>query len=219
MKAVILLSGGIDSSVILAMALEQDRACHAISFDYGQKHKIELQSASAIAKHYGIPHQIVRINQFSFGSSALSPEGCVSTNRTESEIASKGIPTTYVPARNTLFLAYATGIAEVNGASEIWTGPNAMDHIYPDCRKEFLDAFQSVLNTATKQAAEGRAPRLITPLLELNKKQIVMEARRLAVPLHITWSCYNPQPNAQPCLICDACILRQAALSNCCTST
>jgi len=216
MKAIVLLSGGIDSSVMLALALEKGRECIAISFNYGQRHQVELDAAHAIAKHYGVTHHVVKIDCTAFTSSSLLKDSQVipSTDRTVTDIESAGIPSTYVPGRNTIFIAYAISFAEAFAATEIYIGANAMDiKPYPDCRPAFFNAFQELINVATKQAVEGKAPQLITPLQEWDKTKIIQEGRRLGVPLELTFSCYSPLPNQSPCLRCDACVLRQAALS------
>jgi 7-cyano-7-deazaguanine synthase len=213
LKAIILLSGGVDSTVMLALAHQQKKQCVALSFDYGQKHRIELESAKHIALHYQISHQIITFSPAPFGHSALTdPFSTVLKDRTPAEIASAGIPNTYVPARNTIFLAYALGFAEICRADEIHFGANAMDTApYPDCRPEFFQAFQSLINLATKQSIEGRPPRLLTPLQHMDKTKIVAEGLRLKAPLHKTFSCYAPQENGSSCHHCDACILREAA--------
>jgi 7-cyano-7-deazaguanine synthase len=213
MKAIILLSGGLDSTVMLAMAAEKKRNCHALSFDYGQRHKIELKSATAIAKYYGCSHRIIHIDPQLFAGSALVHDADVPKNRTMEMIQEGPTPSTYVPARNTLFLAYAASQAEIMNAEEIYYGPNALDCIpYPDCRLNFVEAFQQLLNVATKQAIDGFAPRLVAPLLHWNKEDIINEGLRLKVPLHLTHSCYDPV-NEKPCHACDACLLRQKAFA------
>lgn len=212
MKAIILFSGGLDSTVVLAMAKAQGRNCIALSFDYGQSHRIELEHAKAIAEEYQVTHKIIKIDPECFEQTALVNNIQAPKNRTPDEIARGGIPSTYVPARNTLFLAYAAGQAEIYGAEEIHCGPNLLDrNPYPDCRPEFYDAFQGVLRLATKQAAEGTPPALITPLIDWDKKRIVEEARKLEVPIQMTFSCYTPHEGS-PCGACDACTLRDEAL-------
>lgn len=212
-KAIVLLSGGIDSTVSLALALERGRDCHCISFDYGQRHRIELDAAVAIASHYGVTQQLIAIDPSALTGSALVSNCDIAKNRTAEEIAEGGIPSTYVPARNTLFLAYAAAQAEIRDADEIYYGPNAMDaKPYPDCRPAYVQAFQSVLNTASQQAVEGTPPLLVTPLLEWDKTRIVAEGVRLGVPFHLTFTCYSPSDMGVPCGSCDACVLRNAAL-------
>lgn len=209
MKAVVLLSGGLDSTVLLAHAISEGRECHALSFDYGQRHRIELESAKAIAKHFSIDHSIITIDPNAFGNSSLVSEIAVPKNRSAEEMG-KGIPNTYVPARNTLFLSYATGKAELIGADEIYIGANAMDRTgYPDCRPEFLAAFQSLLNLSTKQAVEGHAPQLQFPLAELDKTAIISLGDDLQAPLHLSLSCYDPENDGTHCGECDACVLRR----------
>ena len=213
MKAIVLLSGGLDSAVVLALALEKGRECLAVSFDYGQRHRIELKYAKKLAKHYSIPYNIIHIDKNCFASSSLVTEEDVPNNRSREEIENEGIPNTYVPARNTIFLAYATAQAEIFEAQEIYAGPNLLDRKpYPDCRPEFYQAFQSVINLASKQAVEGNPPHLLTPLIDWNKKEIVEQGTRLKVPFHLTFSCYDPTPSNEPCHQCDACRLRQEGL-------
>lgn len=212
MKAIVLLSGGIDSAVVLALALEKKRECIAISFDYSQRHKIELDHAKQIAEYYGVPHRLITLDRSAFGRSSLVGCGDVSKDRELNEIASSGIPSTYVPARNTLFLAFAAQAAEVFDALEIYAGPNLLDQSpYPDCRPEFYDAFQKVLNLATKQAITHSPPTLVTPLIMMDKIAIVKDAKRLKVPLELTFSCYDPQ-DGNACKRCDACRIREDAL-------
>lgn len=211
-KAVVLLSGGLDSTVMLAYALSQKRNCYAITFNYGQKHSIELESAKNVAAYYKVSQQEITIDASLFKNSSLTNVSMqVPTNRTLNEIP-HSIPNTYVPARNTLFLAYATAFAETLQADEIYLGSNSHDlHPYPDCRPAFMMAFQNVLNLATKQAVVSTPPLLITPLLKLTKKEIVAKGFELKAPLHLTWSCYQPLMNL-PCGKCDACMIRNDAI-------
>lgn len=210
MKAVILLSGGVDSAVVLALALEKGRECFALSFDYQQRHRRELRSAEQIAAYYKVSHQIIAIDPTPFSSSALVSGKAIAKNRTVEEISSsEKIPSTYVPARNTLFMAYALGFAEVTGAQEIYIGSNALDHRpYPDCRPEYFEALQKLFQVATKQSVEGVPPVPIAPLLYLDKTQIGQEGMRLKIPLELTFSCYDPTPEGLHCTQCDACQLR-----------
>lgn len=209
MKAVILLSGGLDSTVMLALALEQKRHCYTISFDYNQRHRIELESATAIAEHYKVPHQRIKIDPTCFASSALVSKDHIPVNRTLHEIAAGGIPSTYVPARNSIFLAYALGYAELVEAEEIYFGCNIMDrNAYPDCRPAFVEAFQNLINFATKQSVESKPPKLMTPLIDLNKNEIIQQGVRLKAPIHLSFSCYNPTAEDLPCGQCDACVGR-----------
>lgn len=209
-KAIVLLSGGVDSTVVLAMAQAQGKCCYLLSFDYNQRHAIELESAKAVASHYGLPHKIIRIDPCAFGKSSLVSDLEIPHKRSIAEINRQGIPSTYVPARNTLFLAYALGQCELYDAQEIHFGPNKIDHAcYPDCRPAYLQAFQSIMNVATKQAIEGNAPKLVTPLKELDKTAIIKLGISLGAPLNLTWSCYDPLNSCKPCEACDACVLRQ----------
>lgn len=211
-KAIILLSGGLDSAVVLALALKHHRECHALSFNYGQRHRIELEYANNLANYYGVEQKIISIDPSIFQKSALVSHESVAKNRTKEEIANGKVPNTYVPARNTLFLAFAMGQAELLGAAEIHTGPNAMDGTpYPDCTPAFIQAFQGVLNVATKQALEGRPPKLITPLIQWDKAEIIRQAKLLNVPIEMTFSCYDPQHD-RACGVCDACVLRADGL-------
>ncbi len=210
MKAIILLSGGVDSTVVLAMAMERGLECYAISFHYGQRHKIELKAAAKISQIYDIEHKLIHIDPKTFSNSSLTSDLAVPKGRSATEIAQGGIPNTYVPARNTLFLSYALGQAEILDASEIHVGFNAMDYnAYPDCRPEFLEAFQIVANLGTKQGAEGRGAKIFAPLIKMNKSEIFEEGRKLKAPLHLTFSCYDPTVNEEPCQQCDACMLRK----------
>lgn len=210
MKAIVLLSGGLDSAVVLALALKNGRTCQTLSFDYGQRHRRELQSAQAIANYYAVAHKIVTIDSSSFGNSSLVSAAQIPKNRSLEEMNAGAIPNTYVPARNTLFLAYALGQAEMLEAQEIHIGANAMDcYAYPDCRPEFIAAFQSLMNVATQQAVNGSPALLVTPLVRWNKTEIIQQGIALKAPLHLTWSCYDPTLAAKPCQQCDACLLRQ----------
>ncbi len=209
-KAIVLFSGGLDSTVVLASALSNHRTCLALSFDYGQRHRIELDAAKKIAEYYHVEHRLIKIDPktFQMPGATLVSGGVVLKDRSTTQMQSGSIPSTYVPARNTLFIAYAIGQAEIWGAEEIYLGPNKLDRIpYPDCRPEFISAFQSIANLATKQAAEGKAPRLITPLLHMDKKEIIKWGIALKAPLEMSFSCYDPDEN-KPCGRCDACLLR-----------
>lgn len=213
-KAVVLFSGGLDSTVVLALALSQGKKCLALSFDYGQRHKIELEAAKKIADHYGVEHRIIPIfpQTFSMKGSGLTTDGEIPKNRSLKEMQSGQVPSTYVPARNTLFIAYALVQAEIFGADEIHLGPNKLDQIpYPDCRPAFISAFQDVANLASKRAAEGAPPKLIAPLIDMDKHQIMKLGVALNAPLDWTFSCYDPQ-DQRPCGCCDACILRTISM-------
>ncbi len=208
-KAVVLLSGGLDSTIILASALKNGRECYALGFDYGQRHRVELEYAQKIAHHYGVSLRTIKIDSCIFKTSSLVSDIDVPQNRSVEEISDGTIPNTYVPARNTLFLAYAMGQAELLNAKEIYAGPNALDAApYPDCTPIFIQAFQGVLNVATKQAVEGSPPCLLTPLINWDKCDIIRHGMALNVPMHMTFSCYDPLPTKEACSICDACILR-----------
>lgn len=211
MKAIVLLSGGLDSTVILAKALGDKRECLAISFDYGQRHKIELESAKLIAAYYQVPHCIIKLDSSIFGQSSLLSNSLETApkDRDVNQIKDAGTPTTYVPARNTIFLSLAVAQAETFSAGEIHIGPNALDTKYPDCSEAFIHAFQEVINVATKQSVDGNPPKLIAPLIKLNKKEIIALGLSLKAPLHLTFSCYAPTESNEPCLRCDACTLRQ----------
>ena len=219
-KAIILLSGGLDSTVILALALAQGKTCYAISFNYGQRHLIELEAAKKITTYYQVTHKIIHIDPSAFGMSSLvsnnnsnSSHLKMPENRSPAEIEQQGIPNTYVPARNTLFLAYALGQCELEKAQEIHFGPNKMDYTgYADCRPAYLEVFQTLMNLATKQAIEGSPPRLVIPLLHWDKTEIIRQGLALKAPLNMTLSCYNPQ-KSKPCEQCDACVLRRDGFS------
>ncbi len=215
MRAIILFSGGLDSTLLLAMAIKQGRECITLSFDYGQRHCCELKAAKEIASYYNVEHRIIKISPEAFGRSSLVTDLMPLTNRTKEEMATNGIPNTYVPARNTLFLAYAMGQAELLNAEEIYFGCNLLDrNPYVDCRPEYLQAIQGVMNLATQQAVEGKAPTLVTPLINWDKERIAKEALAIGVPIEKTWSCYAPTDQLLPCGVCDACVLRREALEN-----
>jgi 7-cyano-7-deazaguanine synthase len=210
-KAVCLLSGGLDSSTCLALARREGYACYALSFDYGQRHKRELEAAGQIAAHLGAErHLITKIGLDAFGGSALTADIAVPKARSAEEM-SHGIPITYVPARNTIFLSFALAWAEVLGSSDIFIGVNALDYSgYPDCRPEYIESYERMANLATKAGVEGATRlKIHTPLLRLSKAQIVSLARDLGVPFAITVSCYDPGPKGEPCGQCDACLLRR----------
>ena len=210
-KAVCLLSGGLDSSTCLALAC-RDFECYALSFDYGQRHRIELEAAARVAHALGAKeHRTAKIDLRVFGGSALtSHQLAVPKHRTAQEM-SGGIPITYVPARNTIFLSYALAWAEVLESSDIFIGVNAIDYSgYPDCRPEFIAAFERMANLATKSGVEGRTlVKVHTPLIELSKAGIVKLAAELGVDFSLTHSCYDPTPDGHPCGQCDSCLLRQ----------
>jgi 7-cyano-7-deazaguanine synthase len=208
-KAVVLLSGGLDSATVLAIAKQQGFAIHAVSFDYGQRHKIELESARRLARTCGAEHSIIAFDLRQVGGSALTANINVPKDRASDQI-SKGIPITYVPARNTIFLSFALGLAEVIGAFDIFVGVNALDYSgYPDCRPEFIAAFQHLANLATKAGVEGRRFTIHAPLIEMTKAQIIRKGVKLGVDYALTTSCYDPSPQGKACGRCDSCQLRR----------
>jgi 7-cyano-7-deazaguanine synthase len=207
--AVVLLSGGIDSTTTLAIALTEGYEAYALSFTYGQRHDIETEAACRVANSLGVKeHRIAKIDLRVFGGSALTDHVDVPKNRSETEIA-HGIPVTYVPARNTIFLAYALAWAEVIPANDIFIGVNAIDYSgYPDCRPEFIEAFQTLANRGTKAGVEGRCFQIHTPLIKSSKAEIIRKAVELGVDLSLTHSCYDPMPDGLACGECDSCLLR-----------
>jgi 7-cyano-7-deazaguanine synthase len=210
-KAVILLSGGLDSATVLAIAKAEGYELYALSFSYGQRHAWELEAAKLVAASIGVAqHRVTTIDLRAFGGSALTADIDVPKGREPEEMA-HGIPITYVPARNTIFLSFALAWAEVLGASDIFLGVNALDYSgYPDCRPEFIEAFEKMANLATKAGVEGRQNlRIHTPLIALTKAQIVAKGRELGVDYGLTSSCYDPGPMGAPCGQCDSCLLRQ----------
>jgi 7-cyano-7-deazaguanine synthase len=209
-KAVCLLSGGLDSSTCLALARREGFACYALTFDYGQRHKIELEAAARVAAAIGVEkHLTARIGLDAFGGSALTADLAVPKGRAPEEMG-HGIPVTYVPARNTIFLSFALAWAETLESSDIFIGVNALDYSgYPDCRPEYIEAYERMANLATRAGVEGRTRvKIHTPLAALNKAGIVRLGRELGVPFGLTHSCYDPAPDGRPCGGCDACLLR-----------
>lgn len=210
-KAVVLLSGGLDSATVLAIALNQGYECYALSFSYGQRHIWELEAAKRVAASLGAAeHRVVTIDLRVFGGSALTDDIAVPKGRATDEM-SVGIPVTYVPARNTIFLSLALAWAEVLGSSHIFIGVNALDYSgYPDCRPEFIAAYEKMANLATKAGVEGRQSLNIhTPLIALSKAHIIAKGIELGVDYKLTSSCYDPSPEGNPCGQCDSCLLRQ----------
>ena len=207
--AVVLLSGGLDSTTTLAIAIAQGYATYALSFDYGQRHKIEIEAARRIVKSLGAQkHRVVEIDNRLFGDSALTDDVDVPKSRSEKEI-SAGIPVTYVPARNIIFLSHALAWAEMIPAGHIFLGVNAIDYSgYPDCRPEFIAMFETLANIGTKAGVEGRRFQIHAPLIKLSKSEIVRKAVELDVDLALTHSCYDPTPDGRACGKCDSCQLR-----------
>jgi 7-cyano-7-deazaguanine synthase len=209
-NAVVLLSGGIDSTTTLAIARSEGFGCYALSFDYGQRHRHELHAASAVARALGaVEHRVVSVDLRAFGGSALTGDIEVPKGRPPQEMTA-GIPVTYVPARNTIFLSLALGWAEVLGAADIFIGVNAVDYSgYPDCRPKFIRAFEAMANLATKAGVEGGRFTVHTPLIELTKAAIIKRGTELGVDYGPTLSCYDPDPaTGRPCGRCDSCLLR-----------
>ncbi len=206
-----LLSGGLDSATTLAIAKRESYVCHALSFAYGQRHSRELESAKQVAASLGAAeHLILTLDLRSIGGSALTADIPVPKGRKAEEIA-RGIPVTYVPARNTIFLAHALAWAEVLGAEDIFFGANVIDHSgYPDCRREYLDAFEKMANLATKAGVEGQSLfRIHTPLIRMTKAEIIKRGHALGVDFGLTWSCYEPTADGRACGLCDSCLLRK----------
>jgi 7-cyano-7-deazaguanine synthase len=208
--AVVLLSGGLDSATTLAICRAAGHDAHALSFDYGQRHQRELDSARRVAAALGAArHLILRLDLRAVGGSALTADIPVPKGRSPEAIA-RGIPVTYVPARNTIFLAHALGWAEVLGAEDLFIGVNVLDASgYPDCRPEYIEAFERLANLATRAGVEGRSRfRIHTPLIRLSKAEIIRKGMALGVDFGLTWSCYAPEPDGRACGLCDACLLR-----------
>ena len=207
--AVVLLSGGLDSATCLAIANAKGYACHALSFDYGQRHRAEIDAAHNVADQLGVvSHRWINIDLRSLGGSALTDAIDVPKDR-DGEAMSRGIPVTYVPARNTIFLSYALAVAEVIGSCDLFIGVNAVDYSgYPDCRPAYIDAFSRMANLATKAGVEGRKLTIHTPLIDLPKTGIIEQGLKLGVDYSLTHSCYDPAEGGKPCGHCDACLLR-----------
>ncbi|GAB6389594.1 7-cyano-7-deazaguanine synthase QueC [Stutzerimonas marianensis] len=210
-KAVVLLSGGLDSATVVAMARAEGYVCYTMSFDYGQRHRAELQAAERVARQLGVvEHKVIGMNLNGIGGSALTD-----TTIAVPETAVEGIPVTYVPARNTLFLSLALGWAEVLGARDIFIGVNAVDYSgYPDCRPEFIAAFERLANLATKAGVEGQGFRIRAPLQSLSKAEIVLAGNRLGVDYGTTVSCYQADDDGRACGKCDSCRLRAAGFAD-----
>jgi 7-cyano-7-deazaguanine synthase len=215
-SAVVLLSGGLDSATALAMTRARGRICHALSFRYGQRHQLELAAAERVARTLeAASHRIVDIDLAQIGGSALTSEDiAVPKGRSDAEIG-RGIPITYVPARNTLFVAFALAAAEGWGAEEIVLGVNVLDASgYPDCRPEWAVAMQEVMRLGTRAGVEGRPIRLLTPLIEMSKAEIIRTGIALGVDYALTHSCYDPRSSGAACGACDACLLRRKGFTD-----
>jgi 7-cyano-7-deazaguanine synthase len=209
-RAIVLLSGGLDSATTLALATQSDYACYAISFAYGQRHAVELDAARRIATQFHVAeHRVVTIDLAAFGGSALTDHSIPVP-----ELPASGIPVTYVPARNTIFLAYALGWAETLPARHIFIGVNAVDYSgYPDCRPEFIAAFQQVANLGTKAGVSGDGFSFHTPLIDLSKAEIIRQGHAAGVDFAVTVSCYQPDGKGRACGRCDSCRLRAAGFA------
>lgn len=207
MTAVVLLSGGLDSATVLAIAQAESRDCIALSFAYGQRHQIELAAAQRVAEAADIrEHVVYQLDLRQFGGSALTDDIDVPKD----EAGKAGIPITYVPARNTIFLSIALGLAEAREAQEIWLGVNAVDYSgYPDCRPDFIEAFQQVINRGTRSGVEHGEPRIVAPLMTMTKADIIRRGVALGVDYGLTHSCYDPDEQGSACGHCDSCLLRR----------
>jgi 7-cyano-7-deazaguanine synthase len=214
-RAVVLLSGGLDSATACAVARAEGFECHALSFDYGQRHERELDSARRVAAALGVKeHLVLRLDLRAIGGSALTADIPVPKGRSQDAMGA-GIPVTYVPARNTIFLGYALAWAEVLESQDIFIGVNALDYSgYPDCRPEYIEAFERMANLATRAGVEGTSRlRIHTPLIRLTKAEIIRRGAALGVDFGLTWSCYEPQPDGRACGLCDSCLLRRKGFS------
>ncbi|NJM69793.1 MAG: 7-cyano-7-deazaguanine synthase QueC [Scytonema sp. RU_4_4] len=213
MKAVILLSGGLDSSTVLYQAIADGYECHTISFDYQQRHQRELHSALAIAQKAGVEdHQVVKFDLRQWGGSALTDDAIELPQKRDLQEMSQSIPVTYVPARNTIFLSFALAYAETISAQRVYIGVNALDYSgYPDCRPDYIQAMQEVFRLGTKQGRSGQTISINTPLIHLKKTEIIQIGNQLGVPWELTWSCYVGGDLA--CGVCDSCRLRLAAFA------
>jgi 7-cyano-7-deazaguanine synthase len=209
LKAVVLLSGGLDSTTTLAIAKREGFACYALTMDYGQRHAVEIEAARQIARRLSVvQHVVMPIELGQFGGSALTSDLAVPKDRPLESMAD-GIPITYVPARNTIFLSFALAWGEVLGAKDIFLGVNALDYSgYPDCRPEFIHAFEKLARLATKAGVEGTAFKIHTPLIQWTKAEIIRRGLELGVDFALTTSCYDPNPDGLACGRCDACLLR-----------
>lgn len=225
-QAIVLLSGGLDSATVLAIAKARGFSCHAISFRYGQRHSVELQAARKVCDALGaVSQRVVDIDLRAFGGSALTDDGIAVPRGRDAAEMSESIPVTYVPARNTVFLSYALALAEVKGARDLFIGANAVDYSgYPDCRPEYLAAFEQMANLATKMGVEAAAAgdvdgrvKIHAPIVTMTKAEIIREGVRLGVDYGLTWSCYDPQPapdGPRACGQCDTCLIRQKGFAD-----
>lgn len=206
-RAVVLVSGGLDSTTLLAIARDEGREMYALSFDYGQRHRYELEAAERVALDFGCAeHRVAKIDLRAFGGSALTADLEVPKDA----VGDDDIPVTYVPARNMIFLSFAVGYAEVVGADEIWIGVNAVDYSgYPDCRPEFIDAFQTAILRGTRSGVESGTPMVVAPLISMTKAEIIRSGVRLGVDYSATHSCYDPDEGGRACGHCDSCSLRR----------
>jgi 7-cyano-7-deazaguanine synthase len=202
-KAVVILSGGLDSTTCAAIAARENDELVCLTFDYGQRHRRELASAAEVARHYASDHLVVSFDARQWGGSALTDEIAVPKGRKLDET----IPVTYVPARNTIFLSFALAVAEARNADRVYLGVNALDYSgYPDCRPEYIEAYQVLANLAQKRAVEGAPVRIVAPLIHLSKADIIHLAFEIGAPLELSWSCY--EGGERPCGACDSCVLR-----------
>lgn len=210
-KAIVLASGGLDSTTIMAIVNYKGYDIYALSFDYGQRHKIELEAAKKVAKYFDAKkHLILHIELDTIGGSALTEDIILPQEKNLKEISSSGVPTTYVPARNIIFLSYALAWAEVLGSTNIFIGVNAIDFSnYPDCRPEFVESFQKTANLATKAGMEGKKIQIHAPLMHMTKGEIIKKGISLGIDYSMTHSCYNPGKDGLPCGRCDSCLLRK----------
>jgi 7-cyano-7-deazaguanine synthase len=213
-KVIVLVSGGLDSTTVLALALSQGEEVLALSFDYGQRHRIELESAKKVAEYYGVSHKIIQLDLRQIGGSALTDEIEVPKDRSVADM-SLAVPVTYVPGRNTIFLSYAMAVAETISSSAIYIGANVLDYSgYPDCRPEYLKAFETMANLALATFENKSTPLEIrAPLLRMSKGEIVKKGMELKIPFHLTHSCYDPSSRGESCGRCDSCLLRKKGFS------
>jgi len=214
-QAVVLLSGGLDSATVLAMARSEGYLCHCLSFDYGQRHSVELAASARVAQALGAAsHRVAKIDLRAFGGSALTSDAILVPKDRDSAHMADAIPVTYVPARNIIFLSFALGLAEVQGARDIFIGANAVDYSgYPDCRPEFIEAFARMAALGTKAGVEGTPFRIQTPIIHFSKAEIIRRGHALGVDYSITHSCYDPTPAGLACGGCDSCQLRRAGFA------